>query len=118
MAGGDWADSSAGRARQSVCQDCCQRPAEYLYSKLFDPPMPQPAPHRFLRGKKEAPPPLLPLIPWSGNRICEVGDSFRIGLRCLGHLSAREQECLGKVLREIPQARLGRDEAARAVPWA
>lgn len=99
-----------GCTRQTMCQESCQLAAECLYRKLFDPPMPQPAPHRFLRGQKEAPPPLLPLIPWSGNRRWEVGDSFRIGLRCLGHLSAREQEGLGSVLRGIPDARLGRDE--------
>lgn len=98
-----------GCARQTVCQDSCQLDSECLYRKLFDPPMPQPAPHRFLRGQKEAPPPLLPLMSWSGNQLLEVGDSLRIGLRCLGNITAREKECLGSVLRAIPNARLGRD---------
>ena len=99
-----------GCAQQRVCQDVCQLDSECLYRKLFDPPMPQPAPHRFLRGQKEAPPPLLPLMSWSGNQLLEVGDSLRIGLRCLGNITAREKECLGNVLSAIPQARLGRDE--------
>ena len=98
-----------GCAQQRVCQDVCQLDSECLYRKLFDPPMPQPAPHRFLRGQKEAPPPLLPLMSWSGNQLLEVGDSLRIGLRCLGNITAREKECLGNVLRAIPNARLGRD---------
>jgi len=93
-----------------MCQESCQLAAECLYRKLFDPPMPQPAPHRFLRGQKEAPPPLLPLMSWSGNQLLDVGESLRIGLRCLGNITAREKECLGNVLRAIPQARLGRDE--------
>ena len=99
-----------GCARQTVCQDSCQLPSACLYQKLFDPPMPQPAPHRFLRGQKEAPPPLVPIVAWSGSQQLLVGDSVRIGLRCLGVLSESEKECLVRVLAAVSQARLGRDE--------
>lgn len=98
-----------GCARQRVCQDSCQSPAECLYSQLFDPPMPVPPPHRFLRGEKEAPPPLLPLIGWNGSERLDVGDSIRIGLRCLGAHAASHQTALRNVLAQIPEARLGRD---------
>lgn len=99
-----------GCAQQRVCQDVCQLPSACLYQKLFDPPMPQPAPHRFLRGQKEAPPPLVPIVAWSGSQQLLAGDSVRIGLRCLGVLSDSEKECLVRVLAAASQARLGRDE--------
>ena len=99
-----------GCSKQSVCQESCQSPQTCLYSKLFDPPIPSPPPHRFLRGLREAPPPLLPLIGWSGNERLAPGDSFRIGLRCLGVLSDQERLCIQQVLRNVPELPLGRDE--------
>lgn len=98
-----------GCARPRVCQESCQSPAECLYRKLFDPPVPVPPPHHFLRGEREAPPPLLPLFGWNGSEQLKVGDSLRIGLRCLGALPSVHQAALRNVLAALPTARLGRD---------
>ncbi len=100
---------AGGCAKQPVCQGSCELPAECLYRRLFKPLVPQPAPHRFLDKQSAAPPPLLPLFDRKGNRQMEVSDTFHIGLRCLGHRTARENECLGNLLAAIPQVRIGED---------
>ncbi|HMU41517.1 MAG TPA: CRISPR system precrRNA processing endoribonuclease RAMP protein Cas6 [Pseudomonadota bacterium] len=99
-----------GCAKLNVCAGSCGLPKECLYSRLFDPVVPNPPPHRFLRGQQEVPPPLLPLVGWSGNARLEKGATVRMGLRCLGRWTEREQHVLGNVLRMIPNALLGRDE--------
>src|SRR5262245_25295486 len=62
-----------GRAlRQAACLDptpCpeeCRNPAACTYTRLFDCPVPEPAPHRFLVGATRAPQPLIPLFPRGG----------------------------------------------------
>ena len=45
------------------CPAACERTGQCTYARLFDPAVPSPSPHRFLKAGAEAPPRLLPLLP-------------------------------------------------------
>lgn len=81
------------------CPAACLRRGRCTYSRLFDPPLPEPLPHRLLRGATEAPPPLLPLIPRPGRT-----DTSRIvlGVRVLGTLATDDTDRLLAALQHTP----------------
>ncbi|CAN95864.1 hypothetical protein predicted by Glimmer/Critica [Sorangium cellulosum So ce56] len=86
------------------CPAACLRRGRCAYSRLFDPPLPEPLPHRLLRGATEAPPPLLPLIPRPGS---SVANPIVLGVRVLGPLSADDTERLLAALQQIAALRFG-----------
>ncbi|WP_159397606.1 CRISPR system precrRNA processing endoribonuclease RAMP protein Cas6 [Sorangium cellulosum] len=89
------------------CRAACLRPGLCTYSRLFDPPLPEPLPHRLLRGATEAPPPLLPLIPRPGETHA---DPLVLGVRVLGTLGDGDLQRLLAALMDIPTLRLGSAE--------
>lgn len=70
--------------RMRVCAVDCERPTQCAYTRLFDPLVPDPVPHRFLQGQTRAPQPMIPLFPAPGHEDMRVGDAFSLGLRILG----------------------------------
>lgn len=86
------------------CRAACARPGSCTYSRLFDPPVPDPLPHRLLRGATEAPPPLLPLIPRPGETDA---DPLVLGVRVLGTLADDDIDRLLAALEQIAAFGLG-----------
>ena len=99
----------AGCLRTPACEEPCAEPGRCAYSRLFDPLVPQPAPHRLLRGQHEAPPPLLPLVPIGCGRTFEVGERVELGVRCLGTLDSEDLERLRGTFAGLTELPLGRD---------
>lgn len=94
------------------CRAACRRPGACTYSRLFDPPLPTPLPHRLLRGATEAPPPLLPLIPRPGETRA---NPLVLGVRVLGALPHDDAERLLAALHSMAALRLGDAEADVAI---
>ncbi|KYG01459.1 hypothetical protein BE21_06085 [Sorangium cellulosum] len=86
------------------CPAACLRRGRCTYSRLFDPPLPEPLPHRLLRGATEAPPPLLPLIPRPGR---SVTNPIVLGVRVLGTLSTDDTDRLLAALEQIAALQFG-----------
>lgn len=97
-----------------ACAATCERPSACTYSRLFDPPLPSPPPHKLLRGSTQAPPPLLPLIPAPGALELSPGASFDLGVRVLGRLDPPHDQHLIRALERLPELGLGRDQGRLA----
>lgn len=72
------------------CAHACVSPQSCLYTRLFDPPMPNPRPHPVLSGGKDADgwPPLLPLVPPPGSKVVPEGGELTFGVRLVGRHEA------------------------------
>lgn len=101
----------------SSCAERCAEPSQCAYSRLFDPPVPQPAPHALLRSQQEAPPPLLPILPTGTGRTLEAGERIDLGVRCLGALDDADTDRLSRMLVGLAEWPLGRDRG-QIVPIA
>lgn len=77
------------------CPAACERPGQCTYARLFDPAVPSPSPHRFLKAGAEAPPRLLPLLPSPQSAALDAGASLHLGYRVLGEI---DDETEGKIL--------------------
>jgi hypothetical protein len=98
-----------------ACASTCQHPTACTYSRLFDPPLPSPLPHKLLRGSTQAPPPLLPLIPAPGTLELLPGETFTFGVRVLGRLDPPHDHHLVRALEHLAELGLGRDDGRLAV---
>lgn len=92
------------------CGDACLHTDHCAYARLFDPPVPEPLPHRFLQGATRAPQPLIPIFPSPGARHIEPGQTLSIGLRLLGPLQLGDADRIHAALEQIPNHPLGPDE--------
>src|SRR5690606_2231073 len=81
----------------------------------FDPPLPDPLPHRLLRGSTHPPQPLLPLIPPPGVLELLAGEPFVFGVRVLGRLDDNEEQRLVRALEAMGELPMGRDHGHLAV---
>ncbi|XXT16075.1 CRISPR system precrRNA processing endoribonuclease RAMP protein Cas6 [Sorangium sp. So ce429] len=97
------------------CRAACLRPGVCTYARLFDPPVPEPLPHRLLRGATQAPPPLLPLIPRPGETHA---NPLVLGVRVLGTLTDDATERLLAALQQVAALRLGAAGAVVAIEHA
>jgi hypothetical protein len=105
-----------GCAEAPRCAGACARPGECGYSRLFDPPRREPAPHRLLEGVAEPPGPVVLLVPPPGGAELSHGATMSLGLRLLGearedHLVVLERALAG--LAELPVS----SEEGRVEPW-
>jgi len=91
------------------CASACQSPAACAYTRLFDPSVPDPLPHRFLRGATRAPQPLVPLFPTRGGRWLEAGHDLDLGVRILGPLQPGDAERLHAAFEHVADFPLGPD---------
>jgi hypothetical protein len=96
-------------APAAPCAQDCLQPARCAYSRLFDPPVPDPLPHPFLRGSTRAPQPLIPLFPRPGKAHLRQGDTLEFGLRILGMLAPGDAERLLAALESFAEFPLGSD---------
>lgn len=108
-----------GRALRGIgcvnrCNTDCEFPATCLYARFFDPPVPMPLPHRFLRGQTRAPQPMIPLFPAPGSVFLRHGEMFSFGLRLLGPLRAGELDKVLAALEAVSDYAFG-DEGGRVV---
>lgn len=101
-------------AASTPCAAQCDRPLACAYSRLFDPPVPDPLPHELLRGSTHAPQPLLPLIPSPGTLELRAGEAFELGVRVLGPLDPAERERLVQALAGLAELPWGRDHGRLA----
>lgn len=100
---------SRGCAVEPVCAEHCTRRGACTYSRLFDPPLPDPPPHRLLRGATHPPQPLLPIIPEPGARSLAVGELLELPLRILGRLDPADDRNLAAALEAVGELPLGND---------
>lgn len=101
---------AAGCARgRGGCEMDCERPRECSYARLFDPWVPEPVPHPFLRGQTRAPQPLLPIFPVPGRAVLRDGESIFIGLRILGPLKNGELERIFAALEQMADFDFGHE---------
>ena len=98
--------------RTSACKFDCEVPNRCTYARLFDPPVPTPLPHRFLRGQTRAPQPMIPLFPAPGRVDLQEGAEVSLGVRVLGHLPEGELEKLFATMDSLSDFDLG-DEGGR-----
>lgn len=96
------------------CSLDCGRPTECSYARLFDPRVPEPLPHRFLKGQARAPQPMIPIFPAPGSVELHEGAIFEFGLRILGPLQTGELEKLFAMFEGLSEFDLG-DEGGRIV---
>jgi hypothetical protein len=92
------------------CPHACLAPARCSYARLFDPLVPDPLPHPFLRGSTRAPQPLIPLFPRPGKLHLEAGDTLQFGLRVLGPLRGDDAEPLLAAIESFAGFPLGAGE--------
>lgn len=92
------------------CEADCAQLGSCAYSRLFDPPAPEPAPHRLLHGVTRAPQPLIPLFPPPGRLEFKTGDAFELGARLLGPVRPEDGFRLTAALEGMADFALGRDE--------
>ncbi len=93
----------------AVCSGECERPRACTYARLFDPPVPDPVPHRFLKGQTRAPQPLIPIFPPAGQKELRAGETFSFAIRLLGPLRDGELETLFVALERVRDFDLGQD---------
>lgn len=98
--------------RAGACAGDCEHPRSCAYTRLFDPLVPEPAPHRFLQGQTRAPQPMIPLFPAPGHKDLRAGDVFSLGLRVLGPLRDGELDTIFATLEGMSQFDFG-DEGGR-----
>jgi hypothetical protein len=94
---------------EGACAAACRRPDACTYARLFDPPAPSPAPHRFLQGATRAPPRLIPLLPPMGAIDLAAGGAVGFGVRVLGELDDDTEKRLVGALEGIAELPLGTD---------
>jgi hypothetical protein len=110
---------AAGCARRTAtCKADCEAQNQCTYARLFDPPVPNPAPHRFLHGQTRAPQPLIPLFPTPGQIDLEKGRNFSIAVRLLGPLHLGEMEMVLAALEGVSAFELGQDNGGVAFDGA
>ena len=98
----------AGCARtDSPCVNECAEADTCAYSRLFDPPVPDPLPHKLLRGSTRVPPPLLPLIPQPGSAELDVDERLTLELRVLGRLDPAGEDRLREAFEHLASFPLG-----------
>jgi hypothetical protein len=97
-----------GCARSDIpCAAACDQPTACVYSRLFDPPVPSPPPHRFLKDAVAVPPRLLPLLPPPRNVALAEGETLGFGVRVLGRLDDDEEKRLVGAIEGIADLPLG-----------
>lgn len=89
------------------CPADCLHPSTCAYARLFDPPVPAPIPHRFLRSATRAPQPLIPLFPSPGHADLAPGATLAMGLRILGRLARTDAAAVLAALEELTTLRVG-----------
>jgi hypothetical protein len=94
------------------CSSDCERRKECYYARLFDPLVPEPLPHRFLKGQSRSPQPLIPIFPGPGSVELRRGATFDFGMRILGPLQTGELELIFATLEGLSEFELG-DEGGR-----
>ena len=99
-------------APETPCAGPCVKPEACTYARLFDPPMPSPAPHRFLHGATRAPPRLIPLLPTMGTVHLAKGDAMTFGVRVLGDLDDETEKRLVSALERIAELRLATEQGS------
>jgi CRISPR-associated endoribonuclease Cas6 len=105
-----------GCAKERIaCAMDCERPKECSYARLFDPLVPEPLPHRFLRGQHRAPQPMIPIFPGPGSAELREGESISFGLRILGPLGNGELELVFAILERMSGFDWGFGEGGRVV---
>lgn len=92
----------AGCTTAEGCQQRCIVPGQCLYSRFFDPPMPEELPHRLLRGATQPPQP-------PGGRALEPGNTIRLGVRVFGTLTEGDAARLHEALAGVADFSLGSD---------
>jgi hypothetical protein len=97
------------------CPAACLSPAACAYTRLFDPPVPDPAPHRFLHGATRAPQPLVPIFPPPGALRLSAGGSLELGVRVLGPLQHGDADRLHAALEGLADFPLGSDDGRLAL---
>ena len=95
---------------EPACTGPCARPEACTYARLFDPPMPSPAPHRFLQGATRAPPRLIPLLPVLGAVTLAQGEAMGFGVRVLGEFDDDTEKRLVGALEGIAELPLSAEE--------
>lgn len=100
------------------CSSDCERPKECSYARLFDPLVPEPLPHRFLKGQCRAPQPMIPILPAPGSVELHQGAIFEFGLRILGPLQTGELELLFAMLEGLSEFDLANDDGRIAFEGA
>ncbi len=104
--------AAACARRAEACGLDCEVPTACTYARLFDPPVPEPLPHRFLRGQTRAPQPMIPLFPAPRKVDLGEGAEISLGLRVLGPLRAGEMETIFATLEGMSHFDFG-DEGGR-----
>lgn len=94
------------------CEDACRNTPSCSYSRLFDPPVPDPLPHPVLKGATALPQPLVPLFPSPGKVTLQPGDDVRLGLRVLGRHDGNEWLRIQEALESLPMFPLGTERGA------
>lgn len=106
---------SSGCAAATPCAAACEAPTACTYARLFDPPLPDPLPHKLLRGATMAPQPLLPIIPAPGAIDLHEDEVFSFAVRVLGRLASADEQRLCRALEAVAEAELGRSDGQLAV---
>lgn len=95
--------------RATACMKDCEVPNQCAYARLFDPVVPDPAPHRFLRGQTRAPQPLIPVFRAPGQVDMIKDQTFPCTLRVLGPLKQGDMETLLATLMGMSAFDLGKE---------
>jgi hypothetical protein len=104
--------------RATACKKDCEMPTQCTYARFFDPLVPSPVPHRFLRGQTRAPQPLIPVFTKPGQVEMAKGQKFSFTLRVLGPLKQGELETLLMTLTEMSAFDLGNESGHLAFDGA
>jgi len=99
----------------AACLAECQAPTACTYARLFDPPVPYPPPHRFLRGQTRAPQPLIPIFPRPGHVDLHENDTLAISIRLLGRLHPGDLDLLSDSLEQMCAFDLGHERGRIAL---
>lgn len=101
--------SASCLATGGSCASECREPERCAYSRLFDPPLPDPLPHPLLGGATRAPQPMIPLFPPPGAAKLAAGDRLRLGARVLGRARGDDLDRLRRACERVGEFPLGRE---------
>lgn len=100
-------EASCSSARDA-CASACMTPETCAYTRLFDP-LPPPKEVTILGSPKDAPKPLVFLVPEFGRGTFERGETFVFGVRVLGRLDEFDESRIVEALRRVSERELGSD---------